>query len=101
MALHSYKCISMSSGGSTHRKERFFFPTMVNFCHSLTEGGMSPPPRVPLAQQWQDAQPKDMHLRPPGLPASRPSIPDYRRTSISGTTFSGKKCLSGSIFHAI
>jgi hypothetical protein len=25
----------------------------------------------------------------------------YRRTSISGTTFSGKKCLSGIIFHAI
>jgi hypothetical protein len=25
----------------------------------------------------------------------------YRRTSISGTTFSGKKCLSGTIFHAI
>jgi hypothetical protein len=24
----------------------------------------------------------------------------YRRTSISGTTFSGKKCLSGTIFHA-
>jgi hypothetical protein len=24
-----------------------------------------------------------------------------RRTSISGTTFSGKKCLSGTIFHAI
>jgi hypothetical protein len=26
---------------------------------------------------------------------------NYRRTSISGTTFSGKKCLSGTIFHAI
>jgi hypothetical protein len=25
----------------------------------------------------------------------------YRRTSISGTTFSGKKCPSGTIFHAI
>jgi hypothetical protein len=25
----------------------------------------------------------------------------YRRTSISGTTFSGKKCLSRTIFHAI
>jgi hypothetical protein len=25
----------------------------------------------------------------------------YWRTSISGTTFSGKKCLSGTIFHAI
>jgi hypothetical protein len=25
----------------------------------------------------------------------------YRRTSISGTTFSGKKCLRGTIFHAI
>jgi hypothetical protein len=25
----------------------------------------------------------------------------YRRTSISGTTFSGKKCLSVTIFHAI
>jgi hypothetical protein len=25
----------------------------------------------------------------------------HRRTSISGTTFSGKKCLSGTIFHAI
>jgi hypothetical protein len=25
----------------------------------------------------------------------------YRRTSISGTTFSGKMCLSGTIFHAI
>jgi hypothetical protein len=25
----------------------------------------------------------------------------YRRISISGTTFSGKKCLSGTIFHAI
>jgi hypothetical protein len=24
----------------------------------------------------------------------------YRRTSISGTTFSGKRCLSGTIFHA-
>jgi hypothetical protein len=24
----------------------------------------------------------------------------YRRTSISGTTFSGKKCLSGTSFHA-
>jgi hypothetical protein len=26
---------------------------------------------------------------------------EYRRTSISGTTFSGKKCPSGTIFHAI
>jgi hypothetical protein len=26
---------------------------------------------------------------------------DYRRTSISGTTFNGKNCLSGTIFHAI
>jgi hypothetical protein len=25
----------------------------------------------------------------------------YRRTSISGTTFGGKSCLSGTIFHAI
>jgi hypothetical protein len=25
----------------------------------------------------------------------------YRKTSISGTTFSGEKCLSGTIFHAI
>jgi hypothetical protein len=25
----------------------------------------------------------------------------YKRTSISGTTFSGRKCLSGTIFHAI
>jgi hypothetical protein len=25
----------------------------------------------------------------------------YRRTSISGTNFSRKKCLSGTIFHAI
>jgi hypothetical protein len=25
----------------------------------------------------------------------------YRRTSISGTTFSGEKCISGTIFHAI
>jgi hypothetical protein len=25
----------------------------------------------------------------------------YRRTSINGTTFSGIKCLSGTIFHAI
>jgi hypothetical protein len=25
----------------------------------------------------------------------------YRRTSISGTTFSGKKCISGTNFHAI
>jgi hypothetical protein len=32
------------------------------------------------------------------LPASTAC---YRRTSISGTTFSGKKCLSGTIFHAI
>jgi hypothetical protein len=32
---------------------------------------------------------------------SAPSEPGYRRTSISGTTFSGKKCLSGTIFHAI
>jgi hypothetical protein len=29
------------------------------------------------------------------------SSSSYRRTSISGTTFSGKKCLSGTIFHAI
>jgi hypothetical protein len=26
---------------------------------------------------------------------------EYRRTSISGTTFSGRKCLSGTSFHAI
>jgi hypothetical protein len=26
---------------------------------------------------------------------------DYRKTSISRTTFSGKKCLSGTSFHAI
>jgi hypothetical protein len=26
---------------------------------------------------------------------------NYRRTSISGTTFSGNKCLSGTSFHAI
>jgi hypothetical protein len=26
---------------------------------------------------------------------------EYRRTSISGTTFSGIKCLSETIFHAI
>jgi hypothetical protein len=25
----------------------------------------------------------------------------YNRSSISGTTFSGKRCLSGTIFHAI
>jgi hypothetical protein len=28
-------------------------------------------------------------------------IIEYRRISISGTTFSGKKCLSGTSFHAI
>jgi hypothetical protein len=28
-------------------------------------------------------------------------LKQYRRTSTSGTTFSGKKCLSGPIFHAI
>jgi hypothetical protein len=35
--------------------------------------------------------------------AAKRQIPGkyYRRTSISGTTFSGKKCLSGTIFHAI
>jgi hypothetical protein len=30
-----------------------------------------------------------------------PTAFQYRRTSISGKTFSGKKCLSGTIFHAI
>jgi hypothetical protein len=25
----------------------------------------------------------------------------YRRTSISGTTFSGEKCVGGTIFHAV
>jgi hypothetical protein len=38
-----------------------------------------------------------------GLPFLKKPIQmtQYRRTLISGTTFSGNKCLSGTIFHAI
>jgi hypothetical protein len=43
------------------------------------------------------------HFRPSGSGERGVHTRDicYRITSISGTTFSGKKCLSGTIFHAI
>jgi hypothetical protein len=36
-----------------------------------------------------------------GDPRASTFVMNYRRTSISGTTLSGKKCLSATIFHAI
>jgi hypothetical protein len=65
-----------------------YIPDDVSFCTLLPRSCAHPGKNPGKEINWGGVSGKVTHVR-------------YRRTSISGTTFSGKVCLSGTMFHAI